>query len=113
MTDAALEGFHRLSEDERALRRKQVRVLILTGLGLNCEAETEAGFRLAGASPEQIHLLDILENRDDIRGIVLVAPEDPVNILCCHESLLPCEPCRERTLGPFPPESIHRTWIPL
>ena len=62
MTDSALRGFHRLSEDERALRRKQVRVLILTGLGLNCEAETEAGFRLAGASPEQIHLLDILQD---------------------------------------------------
>ena len=62
MTDAALEKFGRLSDDERTARRKQVRVLILTGLGLNCEAETEAGFRLAGASPEQVHLLDILEN---------------------------------------------------
>jgi phosphoribosylformylglycinamidine synthase len=62
MTDAKLREFHRSSEDERSSRRKQVRVLILTGLGLNCEAETAAGFRLAGASPEQIHLLDILEN---------------------------------------------------
>jgi phosphoribosylformylglycinamidine synthase len=62
MTDAAVREFHGLGEDERSLRRKQVRVLILTGLGLNCEAETEAGFRLAGASPEQVHLLDILQN---------------------------------------------------
>ena len=40
--------------------RGQVRVLILTGLGLNCEAETEAAFRMVGASPERVHLLDLL-----------------------------------------------------
>ena len=39
----------------------EARVLILTGLGLNCEAETEAAFRLAGASPERVHLTDLLE----------------------------------------------------
>ena len=44
-----------------ALRRK-VRVLILTGLGLNCEAETEVAFRQAGATPERVHLLDLLED---------------------------------------------------
>jgi len=37
------------------------RVLILTGLGLNCEAETEAAFTMAGASPEKVHLLDLLD----------------------------------------------------
>ena len=31
---------------------KGVRVLILTGLGLNCEAETEAAFRLVGDLPD-------------------------------------------------------------
>jgi len=41
--------------------RRRVRVLVLTGLGLNCEAETEAAFRLVGASPERVHLLDLLE----------------------------------------------------
>ena len=50
-----------LPGEERARRRREVRVLILTGLGLNCEAETEAAFRLAGASPERVHLLDLLE----------------------------------------------------
>jgi phosphoribosylformylglycinamidine synthase subunit PurQ / glutaminase len=38
-----------------------VRVLILTGLGVNCEAETEAGFVAAGASCERVHLLDLLD----------------------------------------------------
>jgi len=42
-------------------RRKAVRVLILTGLGLNCEVETEQAFRLVGASPERVHLLDLLD----------------------------------------------------
>jgi phosphoribosylformylglycinamidine synthase len=37
------------------------RVLILTGLGLNCEAETEAAFAIAGARPEKVHLLDLLD----------------------------------------------------
>lgn len=37
------------------------RVLILTGLGLNCEAETEAAFAMAGAQPEKVHLLDLLD----------------------------------------------------
>ena len=42
----------------------RVRVLILTGLGLNCEVETEVAFRMAGASPERIHLLDVLDGGD-------------------------------------------------
>jgi phosphoribosylformylglycinamidine synthase len=47
--------------DEQRARRAEVRVLILTGLGLNCEAETEAAFRIVGASPEKVHLLDVLD----------------------------------------------------
>lgn len=37
-------------------------MLIPTGLGLNCEVETEHAFRLAGATPERVHLLDLLGN---------------------------------------------------
>jgi len=36
-------------------------VLVITGLGLNCETETEAAFRMAGARPERVHLLDLLD----------------------------------------------------
>ena len=56
-----LDSFRALPQVEQARRRDAVRVLILTGLGLNCEAETEAAFRMVGASPERIHLLDVLE----------------------------------------------------
>jgi len=44
--------------------RRDVRVLVLCGLGLNCEVETETAFRLVGASPERVHLLDLLDGRN-------------------------------------------------
>ena len=40
---------------------REVRVLIITGLGLNCEAETEAAFRMVGARPERVHLTELLD----------------------------------------------------
>jgi len=55
------EHFARLNDDEKNALRGRVRVLILTGLGLNCEAETAAAFRMVGARPEQVHLLDVLD----------------------------------------------------
>ena len=50
-----------MSDKELAARRADVRVLIITGLGLNCEAETDAAFRMVGARPEMVHLLDLLD----------------------------------------------------
>jgi phosphoribosylformylglycinamidine synthase len=63
MDDAGRRALHALPADELARLRRGVRVLILTGLGLNCERETETAFRLAGASPERVHLLDLLAPR--------------------------------------------------
>ncbi len=40
---------------------EDVRVLVPTGYGLNCEAETVAGFRAAGAHVESVHMGDLLE----------------------------------------------------
>ncbi len=48
---------------DQARRRAAVRVLIPTGLGLNCEDETEVAFRLVGATTERVHLLDLLDGR--------------------------------------------------
>jgi phosphoribosylformylglycinamidine (FGAM) synthase-like amidotransferase family enzyme len=39
----------------------EVRVKVLTGYGLNCEAETAAGFRMLGAHAEIVHTGDLLE----------------------------------------------------
>jgi phosphoribosylformylglycinamidine synthase len=50
------------SAAEIAARRGDVRVLVLSGLGLNCEVETAEAFRLVGARPEIVHLLDLLES---------------------------------------------------
>jgi phosphoribosylformylglycinamidine synthase len=63
MNDDGLKRFRALPEAERHGRRAEVRVLIVSGLGLNCETETEVGFRLAGARPERVHLLDLLDGQ--------------------------------------------------
>jgi phosphoribosylformylglycinamidine synthase len=58
---ARLQAFRGLPTGEQVARRAGVRVLVITGLGLNCEAETMAAFRMAGAAPECVHLLDLLD----------------------------------------------------
>ena len=67
MLDRHIEEFRRRPAADRSRLRRGVRVLILTGLGLNCERETEAAFRLAGASPDRVHLLDLLDGRAESR----------------------------------------------
>ncbi|MFQ5350957.1 MAG: phosphoribosylformylglycinamidine synthase subunit PurQ [Thermoanaerobaculia bacterium] len=61
MPERAIDTLRSLPPDALARRRAAVRVLVPTGLGLNCEAETAAGFRLAGATPEEVPLLDLLD----------------------------------------------------
>jgi phosphoribosylformylglycinamidine synthase len=63
MLDAAIAALRTLPPGELARRRAQVRVLVVTGLGLNCEVETATAFRLAGATPDLVHLLDLLDER--------------------------------------------------
>ena len=50
-----------------------VRALIITGYGLNCEAETEAAFRLAGAQAEQVHLNDLLDGSRSLDDFHILA----------------------------------------
>ncbi len=63
MPEGALHEADTPEADELVRARAAVRVLVITGLGLNCEAETEQAFRLVGAAPERVHLLDLLEGR--------------------------------------------------
>jgi phosphoribosylformylglycinamidine (FGAM) synthase-like amidotransferase family enzyme len=56
-----VDALRALPEAELCRRRAAVRVLVPTGLGLNCEAETAAAFRLVGASPSEVPLLDLLD----------------------------------------------------
>jgi phosphoribosylformylglycinamidine synthase subunit PurQ / glutaminase len=50
-----------------------VRALVITGFGLNCEAETSRAFELAGAVPEQVHLNDLLDGRRSLDGFHVLA----------------------------------------
>ena len=68
MPDAGLEAVRALPPEELARRRAAVRVLVPTGLGLNCEAETAEGFRLAGAAPTLVPLLDLLDGGEHRLG---------------------------------------------
>jgi phosphoribosylformylglycinamidine synthase len=43
-----------------------VRVLVLSGHGINCEEETAAAYRLAGAVPEIVHLNALLEGHSTL-----------------------------------------------
>ncbi len=43
-----------------------LRVLVLTGYGLNCEAETSAGFAMLGAQVDQRHIADVLAAGPDV-----------------------------------------------
>jgi phosphoribosylformylglycinamidine synthase len=59
--ETGVDALHQLPAAQLARRRAAVRVLVPTGLGLNCETETAVGFRLAGASPTTVPLLDLLD----------------------------------------------------
>ncbi len=56
-----------------ASRRRDVRVLVLSGLGLNCEVETAEAFRMVGATAELVHLLDLLDGRHRLTDYAIVA----------------------------------------
>lgn len=59
-----------------AIESRDVRVLVLTGYGLNCEVETAAGFSRAGATVVSMHLHDVLEKasaQDALAGFHILA----------------------------------------
>ncbi|MDH3746521.1 MAG: phosphoribosylformylglycinamidine synthase subunit PurQ [Acidobacteriota bacterium] len=76
MTESsAVTALRSLSPQALSARRAEVRVLVLTGLGLNCEVETAEAFRLTGASPELVPLLDLLDDPSRLSAFhILVFP---------------------------------------
>jgi phosphoribosylformylglycinamidine synthase I len=46
----------------------RVRVLVLTGFGLNCDEETAYALEIAGASPEKVHLNSLIGREKRIEG---------------------------------------------
>ena len=51
----------------------KVRALIITGFGLNCEAETTHALKLAGAAPEQVHLNDLIAGERSLEEFHVLA----------------------------------------
>ncbi len=48
-----------------AKRAREVRVLVMTGYGLNCEAETAAGFSMVGADVTRAHAAEVFSGGAD------------------------------------------------
>ena len=51
----------------------KVKVLVITGVGLNCERETTAAFSTCGATVEQVHLNDILDGKRSLSEFHILA----------------------------------------
>jgi phosphoribosylformylglycinamidine synthase len=62
---------HRLGLDPRLVA--DVRVLVPTGYGLNCEAETRAAFELLGASVDQVHVAELFEQPKRLDEYMILA----------------------------------------
>lgn len=50
-----------------------VKVLVLTGYGINCDIETEHAFKLAGAEAKRIHINDLIENKSLMENFQILA----------------------------------------
>lgn len=50
-----------------------VRALVLTGFGINCDAETENAFRNAGAQAERVHLNDLIAHPERLDAYHIMA----------------------------------------
>ena len=55
------------------MNKKDVKVLIITGFGLNCEKETSAAFEYCGATPVQVHLNDLLDGKHTLDEFQILA----------------------------------------
>lgn len=55
------------------MQKKDIKVLVITGFGLNCERETSAAFALAGATAEQVHLNDLLSGKRQLEEFHILA----------------------------------------
>jgi phosphoribosylformylglycinamidine synthase len=69
----AVERLRQLPAEELVSRRGAVRILVLAGLGLNCEVETAEAFRLVGGTPELVPFQDLLSEKRRLGEYQIVA----------------------------------------
>jgi phosphoribosylformylglycinamidine synthase len=55
------------------MNRSDVKALVITGFGLNCERETAAAFEAAGARAARVHLNDFLDGHADLAEFHVLA----------------------------------------
>lgn len=55
------------------MKRQQIKALILTGDGINCEAETALAFTELGAQAEIIHISDLIEKKEKLKESQILA----------------------------------------
>ena len=55
------------------MEKSDVKVLVITGFGLNCEKETSAAFNYCGATAEMVHLNDILHGKRSLSEFQILA----------------------------------------
>lgn len=72
-SEIAIDMRARVAPDLDAKAVAELRVLIPTGYGLNCEAETAAAFRLLGAQVELLHVSELFADPERLRGISILA----------------------------------------
>lgn len=51
----------------------EVKALVITGVGLNCEKETAAAFNAAGAKTSLIHINDLLSGKETMEPFQILA----------------------------------------
>ena len=51
----------------------KAKTLVITGLGLNCQKETDAAFTAAGSEVTQIHLNDLIANKEELNEYHILA----------------------------------------
>lgn len=54
-------------------KKTQVKVIVFSGHGLNCEEEVAYGFTLAGANADIVHLNDVIDGRVKLRSYDIIA----------------------------------------
>ncbi|MFA7232091.1 MAG: phosphoribosylformylglycinamidine synthase subunit PurQ, partial [Victivallaceae bacterium] len=55
------------------MEKSDVKALVITGFGLNCERETSAAFNYCGAKTEMVHLNDILDGKRTLAEFHILA----------------------------------------
>lgn len=49
------------------MKKSDIKVLVITGFGLNCEKETSAAVKMLGAVPEMVHLNDLIAGKKSLK----------------------------------------------